>query len=258
LKAINEILNTFEPVSLKEIDSVKLMDRTDTKFVFNRSKIPEVLSLITEFYKVLQIDGKKISRYKTLYYDTPSFSLYLAHHNGHLNRIKIRHRTYIDSSLGFLEIKLKTNKERTIKTRIKQKETPLSWQTSSIEFIEKSTPFSPEALVPSLWVNYSRLTFVNKQSAERITIDLGLEFLKNEGVQGFNELVIAEVKQEKKKPSPFLKIMKQLHIREGFISKYCLGVTVMYPNLKKNNFKSKLLHLNHILYDSHISFASSR
>ncbi len=258
MKSINDILNTFEPISLKEMDSVKLMDRTDTKFVFNRSKLPEVLNSITEFYKVLEVDGKKISRYKTLYYDTSDFSLYLAHHNGHLNRFKIRHRTYIESSLGFLEIKLKTNKERTVKTRIKQKETPLNWQTNSIEFLEKSTPFSSETLVPALWVNYSRITFVNKQSAERITIDLGLEFLKGAVVQNFDELVIAEVKQEKKKPSPFLKIMKQLHIREGSMSKYCLGVTVLCPNIKKNNFKPKLFHLNHILHDTRISFADSR
>lgn len=240
------------------MDSVKLMDRTDTKFTFNRDQLAEVLSLMKPHYRVLEVEGKKISRYKTLYYDTKEYNLYLSHHNGQLNRYKVRHRTYVESKIGFLEVKLKNNKERTIKTRIKQKETPLSWENNSLEFLGKKTPLDPQTLIPSIWVNYSRVTFVNKHSAERITIDLGLEYAKNDTVKNFDELVIAEAKQDKKVPSPFLKIMKQLHIREGSISKYCLGITVLCDGIKKNNFKRKLLYLNHILHDTRISFANSR
>ena len=251
-------MNGFDPIGLEEMDSVKLMDRTDTKFTFNRERLAEVWELMKPHYRVLEVEGKKISRYKTLYYDTKDFNLYLCHHNGQLNRYKVRHRTYVESQIGFLEVKLKNNKERTVKTRIKQKETPLSWENNSLEFLGKKTPLDPQTLIPAIWVNYSRVTFVNKKSAERITIDLGLEYAKNEQVKNFDELVIAEAKQDKKIPSPFLKIMKQLHIREGSISKYCLGIVVLCDSIKKNNFKPKLLHLNHILHDTRISFANSR
>ena len=235
------------------MDSVKLMDRTDTKFTFNRSQFDAILGDILEEYRVLEIDGKRISRYKTLYYDTEKLNLYTKHHNGELNRYKIRHRSYLESNIGFLEVKFKNNKGRTIKNRIKKLEVPTSWEGDTEIFLTKMLPFEPTLLIPVIWVNYSRLTLVNKTSAERLTIDLELEFIKNKVTKNLNSLVIAEVKQEKRKASPFLKIMRKYHIREGSISKYCLGIALTCDDIKKNNFKEKIHTLKHIIYDDLIA-----
>ncbi len=244
-----DILNSFEPITLKEMDKVKLMDRTDTKFTFNHIQFDVILGEILQNYRVLEVDGKRISRYKTLYYDTEKFNLYTRHHNGELNRYKIRHRSYVESNIGFLEVKFKNNKGRTIKNRIKKLEVPLSWEGESELFLTKMLPFDHKLLVPVLWVNYSRLTLVNKTSAERLTIDLDLEYVKDEKTKKLGSLVIAEVKQEKRKVSPFLTIMRKYHIREGSISKYCLGIALTCNDVKKNNFKAKILTLKHIIYD---------
>jgi hypothetical protein len=244
-----DILNKFEPISLKEMDSVKLMDRTDTKYTFNRTQFDAVLGDILEEYRVLEIDGKRISRYKTLYYDTDKYNLYTKHHNGELNRYKIRHRSYLESNIGFLEVKFKNNKGRTVKNRIKKVEVPNGWEGDTEAFLTQMLPFPPSDLVPVIWVNYSRLTLVNKTSAERLTIDLDLEFVKDTVTKNLNSLVIAEVKQEKRKASPFLKIMRKYHIREGSISKYCLGIALTCDDVKKNNFKAKIQTLKHIIYD---------
>lgn len=235
------------------MDSVKLMDRTDTKFTFNRTQFDTVLGDILEEYRVLEIDGKRISRYKTLYYDTDKYNLYTRHHNGELNRYKIRHRSYIESNIGFLEVKFKNNKGRTVKNRIKKLEVPTFWEGDTETFLIKMLPFPPADLVPVIWVNYSRLTLVNKTSAERLTIDLDLEFVKDTVSKNLNSLVIAEVKQEKRKASPFLKIMRKYHIREGSISKYCLGIALTCNDVKKNNFKAKIQNLKHIIYDDLIA-----
>ncbi len=235
------ILEGFEPINLKEMDSVKLMNRTDTKFIFNISHFPAIMQEVMEHYRVLEIDGKRISRYETLYYDTGRYDLYNKHHQGKLNRYKIRHRTYVESNIGFLEVKFKNNKGRTIKTRISQKDVPFTWQSDCETFLNKMLPFQPQSLVPVIWINYSRLTLVNKTSPERLTIDLGLEFKKNEQNQILDKLVIAEVKQEKRQASPFMKVMKKYHIREGSISKYCMGIAFTCNDVKKNNFKAKLL-----------------
>jgi hypothetical protein len=229
------------------MDNVKLMDRTDTKFIFSRKRLDEILTSLAPFYKVLDVKGKKISSYKTLYYDTSHLNLYLAHHNGHLNRYKIRHRSYVESGIGFLEVKFKNNKGRTIKERIKQKEAPQHWETESESFLSEKTPFRIETLIPSIWVNYSRITLVSKLNQERVTIDLNLEFIRHNSLENFNGLVIAEVKQGKRQASDFLKLMKTMRIREGSISKYCMGVAVTDDAVKKNNFKEKLLHIKHII-----------
>lgn len=229
------------------MDSVKLMDRTDTKFTFNISQLSDILNLVKEDYRVLEIEGKKMSRYKTLYYDTIDLDLYNRHHSGQLNRYKIRHRTYIESQIGFVEVKFKNNKGRTIKNRVKNFEAPLTWEGKPKDFLDTTLPFNPNVLIPTIWVNYTRLTLVNKHSAERLTIDLDLEFIKGDEVVNLSNLVIAEVKQEKRKASPILSVLKEKHIREGSISKYCMGIAMTTENVKKNNFKPKLLNIQKIL-----------
>jgi len=240
------ILQQFESIDLKEMDSVKLMNRTDTKFIFTSSQFEMILQEIMSDYRVLEIKGQRLNRYKTLYYDTVTMDLYAEHHNGKLNRYKIRHRTYVESDTGFLEVKFKNNKGRTIKTRVKEHDVPFSWEGENEVFLTKTLPFEPKILVPMIWVNYSRYTLVHKTEPERLTIDLELEFVKNEVTKKLEGLVIAEVKQEKRKSSPFLKMMKKYHIREGSISKYCMGMALTCDAIKKNNFKSKLLLLKHI------------
>lgn len=246
-ESITTIFNLFEPITLQEMDSVKLMDRTDTKFVFNIDDLPAVLNEAKQHYRILDVEGNKISRYKTLYFDTENFDLYNQHHNGKLNRYKIRHRTYVESNLGFLEVKFKNNKGRTLKTRIKESEVPEINKGKAFEFLKRMLPFSPLELLPKIWINYSRITLVNKISAERLTLDLNLEFERDGRKQILSKLVIAEVKQDSKVASPFISIMRAKHIRQGSISKYCFGVASSFNEVKKNNFKQKLSIVNKII-----------
>lgn len=248
MNPINNILNAFQSITLEQMDKSKLMDRTDTKFLFSSQNLLKVLVEVSNHYKILEIENGRISTYQTLYYDTSDLSLYLKHHNGKLNRYKIRHRTYVESKLGFLEVKFKNNKGRTIKVRIKKQEVPKQWAEDTSEFLSSKTPFNPTTLVPTIWINYKRITLVNNANAERVTIDTELEFVSNGFTRKMDNLVIAEVKQEKKADSAFLAAMKKLRIREGSISKYCLGVALTNENIKKNNFKEKISSLNQIIY----------
>ncbi len=229
------------------MDNVKLMSRTDTKFVFTQTQFEKVMNEISDHYRVLEVNGARLNRYKTLYYDTMDLNLYTKHHNGKLNRYKIRHRTYVESDQGFLEVKFKNNKGRTIKKRISELDPPVAWEGTNEIFLNKTLPFTPQLLIPTIWVNYSRYTLVNKMEPERLTIDIDLEFVRNDVTKKLNGLVIAEVKQEKRKTSPFVTMMKKYHVREGSISKYCMGIALTCNEIKKNNFKRKLLNIKHIL-----------
>lgn len=247
---LNHILTQFDPISLEEMDGVRLMNRTDTKFTFSINQFEEILQTIINDYRILEIEGKRISKYKTLYYDTEDLSLYHKHHNGQLNRHKIRHRTYIETGMGFLEVKLKNNKGRTIKNRIEVSSGMLGIENNFEEFLEKLLPFKPVNLQPSIWVIYDRLTLVNKINPERLTIDLKLEFINGKKNKKLGNLIIAEVKQVNKKKSPFLSAMKNFHIREGSISKYCMGIALTNESVKKNNFKEKINHITNLTNDN--------
>lgn len=249
---LSPILCSFDPITLAEMDSVKLLDRTDTKFVFNYSRLPLILKSLQDHYKILDVNGIKQNRYETLYFDTADFKLYLAHHNGRINRYKVRYRKYVDSDLVFFEVKYKNNKGRTIKSRVKRKVIDNVIEGKSTTLIIEKTPLQAEDMQPKLWVNYSRITLVNKISTERLTLDLDLEFKKENQTQTYKNLVIAEVKQEKIGSSPFLNVMKMNHVREGSISKYCFGVVTLIDGIKKNSFKPKLLTLNKVCNETNL------
>jgi hypothetical protein len=248
MNEVEEILQKFDPISLEEMDRVKLMNRTDTKFVFRYDQLPEILSEIKENYFVLEINGIRSGRYKTLYYDTKDFQMYTQHQNGKLNRNKIRYRTYVDSSLNYFEIKFKSNKDRTIKERIKRKEVEMTIRGKAEKLLKEKTCFDAQDLFPKLWVNYSRVTLVNKLDTERLTIDLNLEYLNDEKHKKLHDIVIAEMKQGKRANTVFAEIMKKHYIYKASYSKYCFGILFLYDNVKKNNFKRKILTLNKIRY----------
>ena len=101
---LSKITADFSPISLDDMDDVKLMSRTDTKFAFKLVKLPVLLQKMMPFYRILEIDGELIHDYKSLYFDTDDRKFYLDHHNRRVNRNKIRFREYIGSSLTFLEV----------------------------------------------------------------------------------------------------------------------------------------------------------
>jgi len=235
------------PITLKEMDNVKLMDRTDTKYTFHISQLNQILQEVCNDYKTLSVENKLMSKYETLYYDTNTLSLYSQHHNGKLNRYKIRHRTYVESNLGYLEVKFKNNKGRTIKQRIKKLNVPHIWDDHSKEFLDASQPFETSTLQPVVWVNYNRITLVSTKALERVTIDINMQFINENAEVDLSSLVIAEVKQLSKHPSVFANIMKKHYIREGSMSKYCMAIAFTNEAVKKNSFKMKLIQINKIL-----------
>ncbi len=249
-EAVQAILDTFETITLAEMDRVKLMDRTDQKFNFNIVQLPALLGEVRDHYRVLEVSGTKMSRYETLYYDTPSFELFRKHHNGQMNRYKIRLRRYVESDLNFFEIKFKNNKGRTIKKRVKKADLEKNISGKAEELLANTSGMEPQDIEPKLWVNYNRITLVNRFEEERITIDLDLEVKNGNDIADFSGLVIVEAKQAKAHDTVFVKHLKNLHIREGGTSKYCLAVSKLIPDIKKNNFKPALISIQKIIDDT--------
>ena len=241
MNSINKAINQFNSISLEEMDNVKLLDRVDTKFVCSIYKLSNLLQELSKTYNVLEIDGQRIMPYKTKYYDTYDFKMYKEHQNGKLNRYKVREREYVNSELNFLEIKLKNNKNRTLKSRI-EKPINLDWfSNAETNFLDCKSPFSPEELEVKLYNTFNRITLSNQ--TERVTIDFNIRFEDRSGIQkSLPYLAIIEIKQTKNSvSSDIIKILKNHRIRPCGFSKYCVGASLIYSNLKSNRFKSKLL-----------------
>lgn len=228
-----------------------LMDRTDLKFNFHISLLPQLLDAVKEHYRSLEVAGTRMSRYETLYYDTPDYNLFSKHHNGQTNRYKIRLRRYVESDLNFFEVKFKNNKGRTIKTRVPTNNLDQRISGTSEQLLTDTTGIDPAHMEAKLWVNYNRITLVNKFDEERITIDIDLEVKNGDDRVGFDGLVIVEAKQARPHETPFIKMLHNMRIREGGTSKYCLAVSKLVPGIKKNNFKPDLITIQKIIDDTH-------
>ena len=116
--ALAGLLEAFSPISLEEMDAVRLMNRVDTKYLTDSRTLRAVLAdAAAAGYRVLTPGGARISPYDTIYFDTPGLRMFSDHHNRRLRRQKVRTRAYVTSGDAFLEIKRKNNRGRTKKKR---------------------------------------------------------------------------------------------------------------------------------------------
>jgi hypothetical protein len=241
------LLNTFDPIHLEQMDRVKLMNRVDTKFAFDIKVLAEILPDLAQNYFVLEINNVRTPSYQSQYFDDNKLSFYSAHHSGRPNRYKVRIRKYVESNLLFLEIKHKF-KGRTIKKRIEVDDFKSTFSNDMNKFIADSS-ITKSTLLPTLENSFHRITFVNKTRNERLTLDFDLKFTREDSSKEYKNLVIAELKQEKiDRLSPFFVMMKNRIIRPYSLSKYCLGTIELYKQekIKMNRFKRKYLYLQKI------------
>ena len=246
LENISATINSFESISLEDMNTVSLMKRTDTKYTININFLDKILNDLKEDYQVLEVKDRRIMNYSSVYFDTSKFKFYFDHHNGRVNRTKIRQRKYVDSGLTFLEIKQKNGKGETNKSRIKIPDFDLDLSQNLNDFIFETTSKKFD-LQPSLWNSFKRITLVNLKDNERATIDLNLSYYMNDIVKNYNNLVVIEVKQSRfDRKSIVVKTLKKYRYNPYSISKYCIGMVNLYKELKYNLFKQKLIKLNKI------------
>ena len=202
---MTDILSAFAPISLEQMSGVKLMNRTDTKFVTNRTKLYQLLKLAQQDYYIQEIDGERNLEYDTTYFDTRAFDMYNQHQWGHTNRQKIRFRTYCISGLQFMEVKTKNNHGRTKKKRIEVTDMDVL-EKQKYDFLSKHLRYGADTLQPALNNHFSRITLVNKGKTERLTIDSSLSFhnLQSNKSMDMGDLVIIELKRDGLVSSPVL------------------------------------------------------
>jgi hypothetical protein len=239
-------LSGFASISLEEMNGVSLLKRVDTKFLTTSSELSELLPYLYSDYQILEIDGNRLMNYSTLYFDTQDLRCYKEHHNGKAKRHKVRIRKYVESDICFLEVKEKQNSGMTNKVRCSIDDFETTLSTESKQFIEKATKKDWE-LKPALHNYFQRFTLVNTQRSERVTIDLGLKYKTDATTKQFKNVVIVEVKQEKQNTrTPIYSILKSNRIRTVSFSKYCMGVSTVFTDIKSNKFKELNLKINHL------------
>ena len=244
---IEQLAQAMPPISLDEMSSIRLMKRTDQKFV---TTVPTLLRLLAETRGsnyAQRIDGRCIAPYATTYWDdAKTHALFRMHETGHMPRRKVRVRTYLNSDTSFLEVKSKDNHGKTTKKRVQVPSAQaVAKDGAGEDFVKETAGLDMERLAPAVSNKFCRLTLVNLAKTERLTIDFAISFF-NHATQrraAMEDAVVIELKRDGRCPSPILPILRSLRVKPSGFSKYCVGAAVTDPSLRINRFKKRLIKL---------------
>jgi VTC domain len=240
-------LKALQPTSLKGLDKVKLMNRVDSKYVFPLGLLDEILTEVAPHYAVLEIEGKRLFDYVSLYFDNEAYDLYMHHHNGRYNRVKLRQRKYVDTGDVFFEIKKKVKGNRTDKHRVRISEIDKAISPEAQALMDKHG-VDLKDMQGRTWINYKRITLASNLTEERVTLDLAMEFIDENATHRFPEIVIAEIKQSKlSRQSPILQSLIARRVQPFRLSKYAMAVAMLVPGIKVNAFKYKINRLQKLI-----------
>ena len=179
------------------MDEISLLRRYDQKFTLNTSQFQVVFPLLAKDYHCLTIEDQQLFEYTTDYYDSNDYSMFNDHHNGKLNRYKIRFRDYINTKNSFLEIKFKTNKGETIKSRQEIAYRSREFNLDNDKFIGENSPYNLSNLDNKLSNTFQRITLANVANKERVTIDNVINFSHKKENKTLQNLVVIEIKKSK-------------------------------------------------------------
>jgi hypothetical protein len=246
MEPLDRSLARFDPISLEEMDRVKLQDRTDTKFVFGEADLGAVLDGLLEEYRLLVLNGARGSRLPHA----------LLRHARTAAFLRPPQRPHLPEQGALPRIR----GQRPLLSRSEAQDRPWPDLESTVAGgrhpgcdAATAPRFRAEgerrcrATRPMLWNMFMRLTFVHRTRPERLTIDRSLGFTRNGRNAELEGICIAELKQEHgDRNSPFLRTMRAMGHRPSGMSKYCVGMWLLEPGVKYNGFKELFLKIERL------------
>jgi len=180
-------LRALRPVELETlIEHAALMQRVDRKYVAPLDVVRNLVNTVRDTHQVLSIDGRRYTTYRTLYFDTDSFTSAREHIQGRRRRWKVRTRLYVEDELHRVEVKTKDNRDNTVKVMgVSHPDHYGTLVSSDRDFVASYLSDFPQIdvrdLVPSAEVRYKRATLTDLAAGTRVTIDWGLSMHMNSG-----------------------------------------------------------------------------
>ncbi len=226
------------PVSLDDVLAHAALDsRTDRKYVTLLDVLPALVARLGPRFRVLEIDGRRMFGYQSVYFDTPDLLSYRQHLQNNRRRFKVRTRTYVDSGDCMLEVKVEGTRAATIKHRRPHPvDERFFLDRDACRFVAErtGTPHVPALLRPVLLTSYHRLTLVDLSGGVRITCDTDLLCRSGDRwVEGLRDRLLIETKSTGSQ-SALAHVFHDIGLRSTALSKYCLGLAMLGDNLRAN------------------------
>ncbi len=249
-------LSNFSPIDLTELNATaSYLKRIDRKFLITEKQLLEILADLSDDFRALEIDNKRVFIYDNVYMDTQDYLFYNQHENQVPSRTKIRTRHYVDSGdLAFFEYKQKENGvTRKFRYQFPAVEhgTMTKGKKRFFEGVFQSL-YGEKApnISPAISTKYKRLTLVSKTGEERLTIDFNIVIkdLRHEDAKEIKlkNLVIIESKSLSDDCKSIQIIESKGIARADSCSKYSLGVVYSGLASKWTKFEETMKKIQEI------------
>ena len=240
-----ELAERHRPISLDEaVGDAAMLTRTDRKYVVRPAVLAGAVADLRDGLRVLEIEGHRAFRYRTVYFDTPDLASYLGAARSRPQRFKVRTRTYLDSGACWLEVKVRNGRDQTVKHRMEYRLADADVLTPDGRAFVAELVDLPEAgreLRPTLATAYSRTTFV--VDAMRMTVDADLVCTHADGRSvSAPDLLVVETKSAGP-TTPLDRSLWAEGLRPVSISKYAVGMALLDPSLPAHKWTRVLRHL---------------
>jgi VTC domain len=245
--AVAGAARAVDPIGLDELmDLAELQTRVDRKYFVPADVFGHLVGELAGQLRVLEIDGQRSFGYESVYFDTPQLTTYRAHLQRRRHRFKARTRTYTDSGLCMFEVKLTAARGQTVKQRTPHVlEHRCELTSDAVTHLDDSLALAfrqstPAGMAPTLTSTYRRTTFVFRTGQARLTCDV--ELVCRDGraqVRDTGTHVLVESKSALH-GSPADRLLRELGVRIVNVSKYCVGVAALHPELPSNPWHATL------------------
>lgn len=231
-------LSNLAPIGLGELNEhAALQTRVDRKYVLPLDEVEVLLNEVSDDTRILEIEGARSFAYESVYFDTPDLVTYLLAAHRRRRRFKIRTRTYLDSSLCWLEVKTRGARGSTVKNRLPYEPDDHTALTPGRRFVdtvlskEQITESDRLLFAPTLITRYRRSTLFLPATSSRVTIDTDLAWEVDDGRRlRLPNVAIVETKTGSVASCVDRLLWNRGH-RPSRISKYATGLAALRPEL---------------------------
>ncbi|PSL52201.1 VTC domain-containing protein [Saccharothrix carnea] len=230
-------LARMAPVGLAElVDRAALQTRVDRKYLVPAEALPLLLEQLAPHARVLDIDGERTFRYRSVYFDTPRLVSYHSAAYRRRRRFKVRTRTYLDSAECWLEVKISGARGSITKHRLPYHPDDRDTVRPGRRFVDEAlaresiAPDTDGSFDPVLVTDYQRTTLLLPESASRVTIDTALSWRHDDAALRLSGLAVIETKTASA-ASPVDRVLWQRGVRPARISKYATGLAALRVDL---------------------------
>jgi hypothetical protein len=206
--------------------------------------------------RLLSIDERLTTTYRSTYFDTPDLRTCRAHIQGRRRRWKARSRLYVEDSLCRLELKVRDGSGLTRKFFHPTPARDYGQITQAAEAFFRDTLLAhgldgAELLAPAVEVAYERATLADLETGTRVTLDFGVRGTREGHVVEVDPgRVIVETKGARTAGAAD-RLLGQLGARPLSFSKYAATASLMDPRIPDNDVRHLVGRELHVTRHEH-------